>query len=51
MTHPVFDKELFIETAFERRFQGMPRSAWQKRAQAGSLSLIRGAGRRWESET
>jgi hypothetical protein len=27
---PVFRE--FVETAFERRFQGMLRSAWQKRA-------------------
>ena len=32
MTHPLFGKEIFIETAFERRFQAMLRSAWQKRA-------------------
>ncbi len=31
MTHPLFGKEIFIETAFERRFQAMLRSAWQKR--------------------
>jgi type II secretory pathway predicted ATPase ExeA len=32
MTHPLFGKEIFVETAFERRFQAMLRSAWQKRA-------------------
>ena len=32
MTHPLFRKEMFIETAFERRFQAMLRSAWHKRS-------------------
>src|SRR5215471_17314031 len=32
MTHPLFRKEIFIETAFERRFQAMLRSAWNKRS-------------------
>ena len=32
MTHPIFRKEIFIETAFERRFQAMLRSAWQKQS-------------------
>jgi AAA domain len=32
MTHPLFRKEIFIETAFERRFQAMLRSAWHKRS-------------------
>lgn len=32
MTHPLFRSELFIETAFERRFQAMLRSAWHKRS-------------------
>ncbi len=32
MTHPLFRKEIFIETAFERRFQTMLRSAWQRRS-------------------
>ncbi len=32
MTHPIFRKEIFIETAFERRFQAMLRSAWQRRS-------------------
>jgi len=32
MTHPLFRKEIFVETAFERRFQAMLRSAWHKRA-------------------
>jgi hypothetical protein len=27
MTHPLFRKEIFVETAFERRFQAMLRSA------------------------
>jgi hypothetical protein len=32
MTHPLFSKEIFVETAFERRFQAMLRSAWHKRS-------------------
>jgi hypothetical protein len=32
MTHPLFRKEIFVETAFERRFQAMLRSAWHKRS-------------------
>jgi hypothetical protein len=32
MTHPLFRKEIFIETAFERRFQAMLRSAWHKQS-------------------
>jgi hypothetical protein len=32
MTHPLFRKELFIETAFERRFQAMLRYAWHQRS-------------------
>jgi type II secretory pathway predicted ATPase ExeA len=32
MTHPLFGKDIFIETAFERRFQAMLRSAWQRRS-------------------
>ena|SRR6266487_3665415 len=32
MTHPIFRKEIFIETAFERRFQAMLRSALHKRS-------------------
>lgn len=32
MTHPLFRKEIFVETAFERRFQAMLRSAWQRRS-------------------
>jgi hypothetical protein len=31
MTHPLFRKEIFIETPFEIRFQAMLRSAWQNR--------------------
>jgi len=31
MTHPLLRKEIFIETAFERRFQAMLRSALHKR--------------------
>lgn len=31
MTHSLFRKEMFIETAFEKRFQAMLRSAWHKR--------------------
>ncbi len=34
MTHPIFRKEIFIETAFERRFQAMLRSAWHNKCQA-----------------
>jgi superfamily II DNA or RNA helicase len=32
MTHPLFHKEIFLETAFEKRFQAMLRSAWHKRS-------------------
>jgi AAA domain len=32
MTHPLFRSELFVETAFARRFQAMLRSAWYKRS-------------------
>ncbi len=32
MTHPLFRKDIFVETAFERRFQAMLRSAWHKRS-------------------
>jgi len=32
MTHPIFRQEIFIETAFERRFQALLRSAWHRRS-------------------
>src|SRR5712692_1094279 len=32
MTHPLFGKEIFVETAFERRFQAMIRSALHRRS-------------------
>ncbi len=32
MTHPLFRKDIFIETAFERRFQETLRSAWRNRS-------------------
>jgi len=32
MTHPIFRKEIFIETPFEIRFQAMLRYAWHKRS-------------------
>jgi hypothetical protein len=32
MPHSLFRKEIFIETAFEKRFQAMLRSAWHKRS-------------------
>ena len=32
MTHPLLRKEIFVETAFERRFQAMLRSAWYRRS-------------------
>jgi AAA domain-containing protein len=32
MTHPLFRTEIFVETAFEKRFQAMLRSAWHKRS-------------------
>jgi hypothetical protein len=32
MTHPIFRKEIFVETAFEKRFQAMLRYAWHKRS-------------------
>ena len=31
MTHPIFRKEIYVETPFEIRFQAMLRSAWHKR--------------------
>jgi hypothetical protein len=32
MTHPLFRQDMFIETAFERRFQALLRSAWHKQS-------------------
>jgi hypothetical protein len=32
MTHPLFRQDIFVETAFEKRFQAMLRSAWHKRS-------------------
>jgi hypothetical protein len=32
MTHPLFRKDIFVETAFEKRFQAMLRSAWHNRS-------------------
>src|SRR3989454_12553339 len=32
MTHPLFRKEFFVETAFEKRFQAMLRCAWHNRS-------------------
>ncbi len=32
MTHSLFRREIFIETAFEKRFQAVLRSAWHKRS-------------------
>ena len=32
MTHPLFKKEIFVETAFARRFQKMLQDAWDNRA-------------------
>ena len=32
MTHPLLRSEIFVETAFEKRFQAMLRSAWHKRS-------------------
>jgi superfamily II DNA or RNA helicase len=32
MTHPLLRKDIFVETAFEKRFQAMLRSAWHKRS-------------------
>lgn len=32
MTHPLFRQDMFIETAFERRFQAMLRAAWHQRS-------------------
>ncbi len=32
MTHPLFHSDVFVETAFERRFQAMLRSALHKRS-------------------
>src|SRR5438094_1636422 len=32
MTHPLFRQDIFVETAFERRFQAMLRSALHKRS-------------------
>src|SRR2546428_2250034 len=32
MTHPLFRKEIFVENAFEKRFQAMLRSTWHKRS-------------------
>src|SRR5438876_6728976 len=32
MTHPLFRQEIFVENAFEKRFQAMLRSAWHERS-------------------
>jgi hypothetical protein len=32
MTHPLFRQDVFVETAFEKRFQAMLRSAWHRRS-------------------
>src|SRR5882724_9560843 len=32
MTHPLFRQDIFVETAFEKRFQAMLRCAWHKRS-------------------
>src|SRR3989454_4132949 len=32
MTHPLFRQDIFVETAFEKRFQAMLHSAWYKRS-------------------
>jgi AAA domain len=32
MTHPLFRQDIFVETAFEKRFQAMLRLAWHKRS-------------------
>jgi len=32
MTHPLFRKDIFVETAFEKRFQAILRSAWHNRS-------------------
>src|SRR5260370_10338597 len=32
MTHPLLRSEIFVETAFEKRFQAMLRSAWHNRS-------------------
>jgi hypothetical protein len=32
MTHPLFRQDVFVETAFEKRFQAMLRLAWHKRS-------------------
>jgi len=32
MTHPLFRQDVFVETAFEKRFQAMLHSAWHKRS-------------------
>ena len=32
MTHPLFRKDMFVETAFATRFQEMLRSAWRDRS-------------------
>lgn len=38
MTHPLFRKDMFIETAFERRFQARLRSAWHQRSWHGIVA-------------
>jgi hypothetical protein len=42
---PISWKDLFIETAFERRFQAMLRSAWQKRTWHVLVADPTGSGR------
>jgi hypothetical protein len=44
---PFVARDYFLETAFELRFQGLVRSAWQHRTQAGSLRRSREAENPW----
>jgi hypothetical protein len=59
MTHPLFRSEMFVETAFEKRFQAMLRWAWHKRSWhvivadpgAGKTMGIRETGISWRMKT
>jgi AAA domain len=44
MIHPLFSKAIFVETAFEKRFQARRRSAWHQRSWPG-IGADPGAGK------
>ena len=46
MTHPIFRTDIFVETAFAKRFQAMLRFAWHKRSWH-VIVADPGAGKTW----